>query len=108
MQGADAGRVRWSPSFLAQRPAAALLRYLAVAHYGRGRGDWVESEYPPHWRTLVESIVEKRRERFEAAWAAASQGADAASLERDLRPLMAECARTALQALYPEAVGLFA
>lgn len=107
MQGADSGRARWSAAFLAQRPAAALLRYLAVAHYGRGRGDWVESEYPPHWRALVESVVEKRRARFEAIWATAAQGDAAASLERELQPLMAECARTALVALYPEASGLF-
>jgi hypothetical protein len=107
-RGADAGRVRWSAEFLSQRPAAALLRYLAVAHYGRGRGDWVASEYPAHWRTLVERVVEKRRERFDAVWAAAGQGADQATLERDLVPLMSECTREILVALYPEAAGLFA
>jgi hypothetical protein len=107
-RGADAGRVRWSAEFLSQRPAAALLRYLAVAHYGRGRGDWVASEYPAHWRTLVERVVEKRRDRFDAVWAAAGQGADQATLERDLVPLMSECAREILVALYPEAAGLFA
>jgi hypothetical protein len=108
MRGADAGRARWSTSFLSQRPAAALLRYLAVAHYGRGRGDWVESEYPPHWRTLVERVVQKRRERFDAAWASAAEGADTGAIEGELRPLMAECARETLVALYPEAAGLFA
>ena len=108
MRGADSGRVRWSAEFLAQRPGAALLRYLAVAHYGRGRGDWVESEYPAHWRTLVESIVRKRAARFEHAWAAAAEGADSAALQGELTPIMAECAREALLALYPEAAGLFA
>jgi hypothetical protein len=52
--------------------------------------------------------VEKRRERFDAVWAAAGQGADQATLERDLVPLMSECAREILVALYPEAAGLFA
>jgi hypothetical protein len=107
MQGADAGRVRWSAAVLAQRPAAALLRYLAVAHYGRGRGDWVESEYPAHWRTLVERVVDKRRARFDAVWAAAGQGEDVTGLEAQLRPVMAECARETLRALYPEAGGIF-
>ncbi|HET9652041.1 MAG TPA: DUF3482 domain-containing protein, partial [Usitatibacter sp.] len=101
VRGADAGRVRWSAPFLAQRPAAALLRYLAVAHYGRGRGDWVESECPPHWRTVVDSVVEKRRGRFDEAWALASEGMAAPELQSRLQPLMAECARTALCALYP-------
>lgn len=107
MRGADAGRVRWSTAFLEQRPAAALLRYLAVAHYGRGRGDWVESEYPPHWRTLVDSVVDKRRGRFEEAWALAAEGRPAPELEARLQPLVAECARAALSALYPEAASLF-
>ncbi|MGE5094143.1 MAG: DUF3482 domain-containing protein [Betaproteobacteria bacterium] len=106
-RGADAARVRWSASFLAQRPAAALLRYLAVAHYGRGRGDWVEAEYPPHWRIVADGVVEKRRERFEEAWRLASEGAPPAELESRLQPLMGECARAALCALYPEAATLF-
>jgi uncharacterized protein DUF3482/50S ribosome-binding GTPase len=108
MRGTDAGRVRWSNEFLAQRPAAALLRYLAVAHYGRGRGDWVESEWPAHWRPLVEGIVERRRARFEEAWRVAGEGASASEVASRLEPLMAESARAALCALYPEAAGLFA
>jgi len=107
IRGADAGRARWSVAFLSQRPAAALLRYLAVAHYGRGRGDWVESEYPPHWRTLIERVVQKRADRFDAAWAAAGQGASIETLQAELEPLVAECARETLVALYPEAAGLF-
>ena len=39
-----------------ERFGAAILRYLAVAHYGRGRGDWVEGEYPAHWRPLVAEL----------------------------------------------------
>lgn len=107
MRGADAGRVRWSSAFLMQRPPAALLRYLAVAHYGRGRGDWVESECPPEWRTLVDAIVDKRRDRFEAIWASAAEGATTSELQERLAPLMAECARAALCALYPEAAHVF-
>jgi hypothetical protein len=57
---------------------------------------------------LVERVVQKRRERFDAAWAAAGQGADRETLQRDLEPVMAECARETLVALYPEAAGLFA
>jgi uncharacterized protein DUF3482/50S ribosome-binding GTPase len=101
------GRVRWSPAFLAERPAAALLRYLAIAHYGRGRGEWVEAEYPAHWRPLVERIVEKRRERFEVAWAQAGENADADGVAARLEPLLAECAREALVTLYPESLELF-
>jgi hypothetical protein len=39
LRGVVDGKVGWSVEFLSQRPAAAPLRYLAVAHYGRGRGE---------------------------------------------------------------------
>jgi hypothetical protein len=108
MQGTGEGTVRWSPEFLAQRPAAALLRYLAVAHYGRGRGDWVEGEYPAHWHPLVEAVVAGRRGQFDAVWGIAGEGADAAALAQRLEPLMAQCAREVLARLYPETTAIFA
>jgi hypothetical protein len=39
--------VRWSEVVFRSMIGDALLRYLAVAHYGRGRGDYEESEHPP-------------------------------------------------------------
>lgn len=107
MQGTEEGGVRWSPQFLAQRPAAALLRYLAVAHYGRGRGDWVEGEYPASWRPLVDAVIAKRSPEFDAVWSAAGQGAEAGALAQRLQPLMAESAREALTRLYPKARAIF-
>jgi hypothetical protein len=108
MQGTEEGVVRWSPEFLAQRPGAALLRYLAVAHYGRGRGDWVEGEYPAHWRPLVESVIATRRPEFDAVWRMAGEGAEADVLAPRLEPLMAQSARDVLARLYPETPAIFA
>jgi hypothetical protein len=107
MQGTEDGEVRWSPQFLAQRPAAALLRYLAVAHYGRGRGDWVEGEYPASWRPLGDDVIAKRAAEFDAAWSMGAQGAAAEALVQRLQPLMAQAAREALARLYPEARAIF-
>jgi hypothetical protein len=36
----------------------AILLYLAVAHFGRGRGEWSRSEHPEHWRAVVQRVVE--------------------------------------------------
>jgi hypothetical protein len=105
--GSEDGSVRWSLGFLSHRPAAALLRYLAVAHYGRGRGDWIEGEYPPHWRPLVDGVVEKHRCEFDAAWALADQGANAAEVAVTLEPVVRDAAREVLVRLYPEAAGIF-
>ena len=40
------GALRWDDAFLRGLATSAVLRCLAVAHYGRGRGDYVETEYP--------------------------------------------------------------
>jgi hypothetical protein len=102
-RGAQDGHVRWSAEFLTQRFSAAILRYLAVAHYGRGRGDWVEGEYPAHWRPLVSEVAAQNRGELDAIWDAAEQRASAGELAEQLSPLVSKAARQVLVRLYPEA-----
>jgi hypothetical protein len=107
-RGREQGSVTWSREWLRQRPKAALLRYLAVAHYGRGRGDWVEGEYPPHWQALAENLAERHGPDFERVWDAAAQGAAPEEVSRQLEPLIMQLTREALIRLYPDAAGIFA
>ncbi|HSJ96425.1 MAG TPA: DUF3482 domain-containing protein, partial [Myxococcota bacterium] len=109
LHGVGDGAVRWSAELLRQRWIAALLRYLAVAHYGRGRGDWVEGEYPAHWKPLVDEVTAERRAELDAIWAAAEQDAPEAGLGRRLGALSHAAIREALVRLYPAAEeGTFA
>lgn len=39
VRGKTEASLRWSDEFIAALVLAAVLRYLAVAHYGRGRGE---------------------------------------------------------------------
>jgi hypothetical protein len=100
-RGLDASTVRWSADFLAGRFVAALMRYLAVAHFGRGRGDFAEDEYPAHWRELVERAVAGRRAGLDQAWPAATRNETVGDVERRLAPLLAEIAAGVLRDLYP-------
>ena len=50
-------RVTFSDDFLRTLLVASLLRYLAVAHFGRGRGNFVEAEAPPFWQREVEAAL---------------------------------------------------
>ena len=104
-RGAHDGRVRWSAEFLTQRFGAAILRYLAVAHYGRGRGDWVEGEYPAHWGPLVAEVAARYRGELEPIWNAEGRTAD--EVAQQLSPLVSRATREVLQRLYPEAKELF-
>ena len=107
LQGQEDGRVRWSADFIAQRARAALMLYLAVAHYGRGRGDWVEGAAPAHWAPLAEEAVRSHAAAFEAAWAAADEGAAPEALAARLEPHLASAARSLLERIYPEARPVF-
>jgi hypothetical protein len=114
VRGVGSGWVGWSDEALQAMTDAALLRYLAVAHFGRGRGDWSAGESPPHWRSVVAAALAPRREALAAAWDAARDAAadappatgpdaGAAALADALRPLLAGAAREALGRLYPDA-----
>ena len=105
-RGGQDGHVRWSAEFLTQRFVAAILRYLAVAHYGRGRGDWVEGEYPAHWRPLANEVASQYRTELEAIWTAAER-ANAHEVAEQLTPIVSKAMREVLERLYPDAGEMF-
>ena len=75
VRGSQQSWVSWNAEALDQILEAALLRYLAVAHFGRGRGEWAQGESPAHWRDATQQALESHREALNAVWR-----------ERDARP----------------------
>jgi hypothetical protein len=104
-RGKSGAMLQWDDAFLRGLVTAALLRYLAVAHYGRGRGEWVETEYPPFWAPLAARIVEARGNVFTRAWAQRAPACDPDAIAGRLRVEIAAAARELLDALYPGAIG---
>jgi len=100
-RGRETGRMRWSHAALTQRVGSALLGYLAVAHFGRGRGEYVRAAVPDTWQHALSAIA-LQRDKLEAIWSAARPGERDATEQRLLSP-MRELARAVLVALYPEA-----
>jgi hypothetical protein len=98
VRGTDHSWVAFSDAALVPLLQGALLRYLAVAHFGRGRGDWVDGESPPHWADVVAAVLQP-----EAAALAALRDLDADATTAALQPLLARCTRGALARLYPGA-----
>jgi hypothetical protein len=85
---------------------AALLQYLAVAHYGRGRGQWRASEYPAFWKEEVAAILAPRREAFQAIWRERGEGGDPARLAELLREPLEDATLEVLERLYPGALAV--
>jgi hypothetical protein len=100
MRGTETSTVRWSSAVRSKLVTAAGLRYLAVAHFGRGRGDFVESENPAHWRSVVEAAVNAEAAALEEIWAAADRGEASESLAQRLRAVIERVLRAVLAELY--------
>ena len=89
---------------------AALLAYLVVAHFGRGRGEWDSPAAPGHWEPTVRDVLAARRAELSALWqhrqpAPADEAERAArqeSLAAPLQACLAGCAREVLERLYPD------
>ena len=101
-RGEGGNTVRWAEDFYERLVVTSMLRYLAVAHYGRGRGDWDEGEHPPHWQGVVENAVAERNVAF-AEIRKGCQGEDAVMLNR-LAALLRETGLDVLARLYPGSV----
>jgi len=104
MRGSKENCVRWSDEFLNGLILAALLRYLAVAHYGRGRGEWSASEHPPFWRNAVAAVLDARRAMLTAIWTQRGENCDIANLTAALQEFLAGAATELLENLYPQAL----
>ncbi len=103
IRGTDQTMVAWTDEVLHELTVAALLAYLAVAHYGRGRGEWAPAETPAHWQATVSEHLSARREEFTRRWAQRGEkSSDADELAAQLAEPLTAVARAILTALYPE------
>jgi PAS domain-containing protein len=99
--------VRWSEELFQTLFCSSLLRYLAVAHFGRGRGDYEESEHPAFWQSATADVTGAHREEIRRIWRSGKEGGPEA-LVAPLQALLARCAARLLSDFYPEARDLFA
>ena len=105
-RGEETNAVRWSEEFVRGMVRSALLRYLAVAHFGRGRGEWEEGEHPVSWQAAVEAEVQREQRPIASIWSKA-RDAPPAETEARLERLLTGIAERLLTSLYPEARALF-
>lgn len=95
--------VRWTEEHFAAQTETVLLFYLAVAHWGRGRGEWAEADHPAAWRETVATAVSAHRKEIDALWKRGPEG----SMEELASTAAALCRRLAndlLGALFPQNV----
>jgi len=100
MRGTETSTVRWNDAVLTRFVTAAAMHYLAVAHFGRGRGDFVAGEHPGHWLAAVEKSAAGQSAPLTEVWSAAAGGESPEALSPRLRPIVASVLREVLATLY--------
>jgi hypothetical protein len=106
VRGVDSSSVVLADEALLAAAQAAVLRYLAVAHFGRGRGGYEQGEAPPHWPLAVNEVLAPLAAPLAAAWQHRSEKEGQApgleALQTALAPLLTQAAQQVLARLYPQ------
>ena len=100
-------RISWVPDFLNRQTRDALLRYLAVTHCGRGRGDYSDPrEFPLFWQQETERVLDERKEKLGLIWNSIQVPIETPhphALEDQLAKLLTHMSKNVLSKCYPEA-----
>lgn len=102
VRGAKAPVLRWDEAFLDALVISAMMRYLAVAHFGRGRGEWREGEYPAFWLEIVTKSVSARKMQLEKIWKLRDADCSNRAISDELKPVLEDIARVLLRRLHPK------
>jgi hypothetical protein len=105
--GNDLPVVRWSQDFVRDLVQQSVLRYLAVAHFGRGRGEWRELGNAARWTMLVDRMVAARGDALAGCVFAARDGSGFAT-DATVRTtsLVRGVLREVLCTAYPQAANI--
>ncbi len=98
--------VGWSPDALTEAFEKALMLYLAVAHFGRGQGQWRPTEAPTVWSSTVQSTVSRYQEGLQALWRGIGSHPKTARPQTDCRLLVRHAIRDVLLDIHPQANAL--
>jgi hypothetical protein len=98
----DKPTVQFADPFLRTLLVGSVLRYLAVAHFGRGRGNFVEGEAPPFWQAEVERSVAAHEAELAPLWKTVRAAPDAPAVAAPVQALLGRVVVETLEHLYPE------
>jgi hypothetical protein len=93
--------VQFADPFLQSLLTGAVLRYLAVAHFGRGRGNWVEGEAPAFWQVEVERALGEQAALHPDLWQAVRNAPDEGAAAKLVEAVLRPATDTVLGRLYP-------
>lgn len=102
VKGVEHPTLAWTPEVLDELTRSALLGYLAVAHFGRGRGAWTDTQAPAFWVERIDAAVASQRDALHQLWASTLESPSAATLASALQAVLLQTSQTLLLSLYPD------
>ncbi len=104
---AGGDRVRWSAPHFREQVKAVLVLYLAVAHFGRGRGNWQDpAGNPAAWEEVATALVDESEKVWDGLWKRGGSAKTDPALDRDVAAALGRSVRELLARLYPESSDL--
>jgi len=97
----DRPTVQFADPFMRTLLVGAVLRYLAVAHFGRGRGQFVEGEAPAFWQAEVEQALARRDADLARLWKAVRTAPDENQAAQWVLEVLGPVTTETLERLYP-------
>ena len=94
--------MQFTDAFLRTLLVAGVLRYLAVAHFGRGRGNFVESEAPAFWQDEVEQAVARHEGAVAEVWKDVRREKSGELAAERAQPVITAITSDVLARLYPD------
>jgi hypothetical protein len=101
----DHAKVQFADPFLRTLFVSSVLRYLAVAHFGRGRGQFVEGEAPAFWQAEVEQAIAQCGTDLPGLWRDVRAAAEPNGAADLMFALVEPVVSAALERLYPDAAA---
>ncbi|HMS27383.1 MAG TPA: DUF2868 domain-containing protein [Burkholderiaceae bacterium] len=101
LKGSDVPMLTWSQEVLKDLLHNGLLAYLAVSHFGRGRGEWTETEPPKIWLEHIQHAMDFYQ-RDIVLLLQNNRKLKQLELKHELHYLLIRLSKTVLFSLYPE------
>jgi len=100
--------VRWSEAhFLTQIQFLTML-YLAISHYGRGRGIWQDPvNNPTHWQEVLQQQLNEESDTWSKLWKKGGINSDRGTLPKPLKKALRQLLVRVFSQLYPESKEMF-
>lgn len=100
--------VRWTEAHFRNQVQFLIMLYLAVSHFGRGRGAWQDPvNNPAHWQDLLDQQITDEAESWNSLWKKGGFRSDPSALGRALRKRFDQTISRLFRNLYPGSKKLF-